>query len=204
MAEKELTVEELCEGALRRKKDMAKLADNLSGPSRRDRQMSATALAMAAKQDPKRVAEVAEALVDALNRPEAQTRWECLDALTELVAVDTRACEKAIDGADAALFDEDNGPVRLAAMRFLCALGATTANRSDKVWPLIDEAIQCYHGDLEFQDMLVAVIGFSEGALSADVKKELRNRMSFDAANAKGALQKRAEQIVKNTRKKAK
>ena len=204
MAEKELTVEELCEGALRRKKDLTKLAENLSGPSRRERQISATALAMAAKQDPARVAGVIEALVDALNRPEAQTRWKCLDALTELVSVDTRGCEKAIPGADAALFDEDNGPVRLAAMRFLCALGATTANRSEKVWPLIDEGIQCYHGDLEFQDMLVAVIGFSEGALSADVKKELRNRMNFDAANGKGVLQKRAEQIVKNTRKKTK
>ena len=204
MAEKELTVEELCEGALRRKKDLTKLAENLSGPSRRERQISATALAMAAKQDPARVAGVIEALVDALNRPEAQTRWKCLDALTELVSVDTRGCEKAIPGADAALFDEDNGPVRLAAMRFLCALGATTANRSEKVWPLIDEGIQCYHGDLEFQDMLVAVIGFSEGALSADVKKELRNRMNFDATNGKGVLQKRAEQIVKNTRKKTK
>ena len=204
MAEQELTVEELCDGALRRKKDLSKLADNLSGPSRRTRQMSAAALALAAKQDPKRVATEIDALIDALNRPEAQTRWECLDALTELVAVDTRGCEKAIPGADAALFDEDNGPVRLAAMRFLCALGATTATRSEKAWPLIDEAIQCYHGDLEFQDMLVAVIGFSEGALSAEVKKELRNRMSFDATNGKGVLQKRAEQIVKNTRKKAK
>lgn len=203
MAEQELTVEELCEGALRRKKDLSKLADNLSGASRRTRQQSATALAMAAKKDPKRIAEVIDAIIDALNRPEAQTRWECLDALTELVAVDTRNCEKAIPGADSALFDEDNGPVRLAAMRFLCTLGATTANRSDKVWPLIDEAIQCYHGDLEFQDMLVAVIGFSEGAISANVKKELRNRMTFDATNGKGVLQKRAEQIVKNTRKRS-
>lgn len=204
VAEKELTVEELYDGAMRRKKDLAKLADNLSGPSRRSRQVSATALAMVAREDPKRAATVIEALVDALNRPEAQTRWECLDALTEVVSVDTRGAEKAIPGADAALFDEDNGPVRLAAMRFLCALGATTANRSEKVWPLIDEAIQCYHGDLEFQDMLIAVIGFSEGTLSPDVKKQLRARMTFDATNGKGVLKKRAELIVKNTRKKSK
>ena len=203
MADQELTVEELCEGALRRKKDLTKLAENLSGASRRARQQSAAALAMAAKKDPKRIAGVIDALIDALNRPEAQTRWECLDALTELVAVDTRNCEKAVPGADSALFDEDNGPVRLAAMRFLCTLGATTANRSEKVWPLIDEAIQCYHGDLEFQEMLVAVIGFSEGTISASVKKELRNRMTFDATNGKGVLQKRAEQIVKNTRKRS-
>ena len=204
MAEKQLTIDELYDGAMRRKKDLAKLTDNLSGASRRDRQQAAKVLAMVAKADPKRAAMVIDSLVDALNRPEAQTRWECLDALTECVAVDTRGCEKAIPGADASLFDEENGPVRLAAMRFLCAIGATTANRSDKVWPLVDEAIQCYHGDLEFQDMLIAVIGFSEGTLSANVKKELRNRMAFDAANGKGVLKKRAEQIVKNTRKKSK
>ena len=84
-------------------------------------------------------------LVDALNRPEAQTRWEVLDALTSLVHLESRSCDKAIAGAETALFDEDSGPLRLAAMRFLCTLGATTENRSEKVWPLIDEAIQCYH-----------------------------------------------------------
>ena len=64
------------------------------------------------------------AFVDALNRPEAQTRWECLDILTALVDYDSRTCDKAVPGAEAALFDEESGPVRLAAMRFLCKLGA--------------------------------------------------------------------------------
>ena len=109
-------------------------------------------------------------LVDALNRPEAQTRWECLDVLTGLVEFDSRVCDKAVPGAETALFDEESGPVRLAAMRFLCRLGATTENRSERVWPLIDEGIQCYHGDMEFQDMLVAVVDFSAGSLSSRVK----------------------------------
>jgi hypothetical protein len=83
-------------------------------------------------------------------------------------------------------------------MRFLCKLGSTTENRSDKAWPLIDEAIQCYHGDLEFQEMLVAVIGFSEGKLSQNVRGELAARMKFDADNGHGALKNRAQQIIEN------
>ena len=83
-------------------------------------------------------------------------------------------------------------------MRFLCKLGATTANRSEKVWPLIDEGIQCYHGDLEFNDMLVALLDFSKGKLAASVKKEFADRMSFDAENSKGTLKKRAQTIIEN------
>ena len=96
------------------------------------------------------------------------------------------------------MFDEESGPVRLAAMRFLCRLGATTENRSERVWPLIDEGIQCYHGDMEFQDMLVAVVDFSAGSLSSRVKGELAARMKFDAANGRGALKRRAAQILEN------
>ena len=138
------------------------------------------------------------AVIDALNRPEAQTRWECLDILTTMVDHDSRTCDKAVPGAETALFDEESGPVRLAAMRFLCKLGATTENRSERVWPLIDEAIQCYHGDLEFQDMLVSVIDFSAGKLAPSVKKELGARMAFDASNGKGPLKRRAQQIIDN------
>ena len=109
-----------------------------------------------------------------------------------------------IVGAENALFDEDSGPLRLAAMRFLCKLGATTEARSEKVWGLIDEGIQCYHGDLEFQDMLVAVIDFSAGKLAPSVAEELAARMKFDAENGKGTLKKRATQIEENLAKKAK
>ena len=197
-AEEIQSPEELAELGLRRKDELKKISDALSGSSRRKRQTSAAAFSIIAKANPERAALHVDALIDALERPEAQTRWECLDALTEVVSVDTRSCEKAVAGAEQALFDEDNGPVRLAAMRFLCRLGSTTENRSEKVWPLIDEAIQCYHGDLEFQEMLVAVIGFTEGKLSANVRKELKARMSFDASNAKGVLKTRAAQIVSN------
>ena len=160
--------------------------------------MSAAALSYVAKEQPKLLIEHIPAFVDALNRPEAQTRWECLDVLTVMVEHDARACEKALPGAEAALFDEDSGPVRLSAMRFLCKFGSTTAARSEKVWPLVDEGIQCYHGDLEFSEMLTAINDFSMGKLSPNVKKQLAERMSFDATNGKGALKKRAQQIVDN------
>lgn len=174
------------------------LIDQLEGSSRRKRQTAAAVLASIARMSPETLSGHSNELVDALNRPEAQTRWECLDALTSLVDVESRSCDKAVPGAETALFDEDNGLVRLAAMRFLCRLGATTEIRSEKVWPLIDEGIQCYHGDPEFQDMLIAVTSFSEGKLADSVKEELRERMSFDASSGKGAIKKRAALIVEN------
>ena len=173
----------------------------LSDGSRRGRQQAAKIVAGVAAENPELLVPHGTALVDALERPEAQTRWECLDALSQIVPLDGRVCEKAVPGAETALFDEDSGPLRLAAMRFLCRLGATTEKRSEKVWSLIDEGIQCWHGDLEFQDMLIAVNGFSQGKLAPEVKAALAERMRFDATNGRGMLKKRAIQIVENCEK---
>ena len=169
---------------------------SLEGASRRTRQNAAAVFSIVASRNPELLVEYVDSFVDALNRPESQTRWECLDVLTALIPLDSRACEKAIPGAESALFDEGSGPLHLAAMRFLCAIGATTQARSLKTWPLIDEAIQCYHGDFEYQDMLLAVTSFTEGKLDPSVKEALKDRMSFDASSGKGALKKRSQQIV--------
>ena len=177
------------------------LIEALSGGSRRGRQQAAKVIAAVAAANSEILVPHAAALVDALERPEAQTRWECLDTLAQLVPLDGRTCEKAVPGAETALFDEDSGPLRLAAMRFLCRLGATTEKRSEKVWPLIDEGIQCWHGDLEFQDMLIAIIDFSQGKLAPEVKAALADRMRFDATNGRGMLKKRTIQIVENCEK---
>ena len=198
MSERSQEAQEAAAKALEDEEALKELVDALSGSSRRARQNAASALAVLSKEHADRLVPYGSAIVDALNRPEAQTRWECLDILTELVSYDSRTCDKAIAGAEASLFDEESGPVRLAAMRFLCRLGSTTENRSEKTWPLIDEAIQCYHGDPEFQEMLVAVIDFSAGKLSPRVKQELADRMAFDASNGKGALKRRAQQIIDN------
>lgn len=198
MAERSEEVKEITEEVLAGKTDVAEIVTRLAEGARRERQIAAAALCQVAKEKPEMLVDHIDEIVDALNRPEAQTRWECLEALTILVDYDARTCGKAVPEAEAALFDEESGPVRLAAMRFLCKFGATTANRSEKVWPLIDEGIQCYHGDLEFNDMLTAVIDFSKGKLADEVKTSLADRMSFDAENAKGALQRRAQQVIDN------
>ena len=186
------------EEALRDSAKLKELVEALSDGSRRGRQQAAKVIAGVAAENPEIIVPFASDLVDALERPEAQTRWECLDALTYVVPFDSRPCDKAIPGAEAALFDEDSGPLRLAAMRFLCKLGATTEKRSEKVWPLIDEGIQCYHGDVEFNDMLNAVAEFATGKLSEHVKEALVERMSFDAHNGRGALKRKAQTIIDN------
>ncbi|OUO86657.1 hypothetical protein B5F40_14865 [Gordonibacter sp. An230] len=198
MSEKTQRAKSVVEEAFGNERKFHQLIDALSGPSRRDRQNAAAALAFFSKDHPELMASHAEAVVDALNRPEARTRWECLDILTLLVDCVPLACDEAVPGAETALFDEGSGPLRLAALRFLCKLGSTTEARSERVWPLVDEAIQCFHGDLEFSDMLSAVTDFSTGALSPRVKKELAARMSFDASNSKGSLKRRAQQILDN------
>jgi len=174
------------------------LVASLQAGSRRARQHAAIDLREIADNNPEALVPHADVLIETLNVPEAQTRWELLEVLTILVDFDARTCTKAIPEAETALFDEESGPVRLGAMQFLCKLGATTTNRSEKVRPLIDEGIQCYHGDLEFNDMLAALVDFSKGKLSPEVKKAFADRMSFDAENARGTLKKRAQTIIDN------
>lgn len=175
---------------------LAALVESLSGSERRIRQFSAAALGVVAESDAELLKPYAKELADALHRPEAQTRWEILEALTRLVEVDARSVDRALDGTEASLHDEDSGVVRLAAFRLLCAYGATTEHRAERVWPLIDEAIQCYHGDAEFPSMLVAVIHLVSGKASAEVRKAAADRMRFDAQGAKGLLKRRAGEIV--------
>jgi len=175
---------------------LAMLVENLAGADRRMRQFSAGAIAVVSERQPELLASFIPQIADALHRPEAQTRWESLEALARIVSFDPRAADDAVSGAEASLYDDENGPARLGAVRFLAAYGALDAKRSQKVWPYLDEAIQCYHGDPEFQDMLIAVIGFASGRPAKSVREALAARMAFDAANAKGPLQRRAAQII--------
>ena len=201
MSDRNDMVNTLVQEALGDEGKLKKLVEALAVSARRERQLSASAIYAVAKVDPEKLTNHIDALIDALNRPEAQTRWETIETLAILVDYDSRSCGKAVAGAETSLFDEESGPARLAAMRFLCKYGSTTAVRSEKVWPLIDEGIQCYHGDLEFNDMLLALVDFSNGKLSEDVAASFKDRMSFDAANGKGTLKRRAQQIVENLEK---
>ncbi len=188
--------EQLAHMALGDKNILEGLMERMESSSRRTRQNAASTLSFVAAAQPEAMLPYIDIVIDALEKPEAQTRWECLDILTALVALDVDRCEEALPGAEGALFDEDSGPLHLAAVRFLCCIGSTSQERSVKVWPLIDEAIQCYHGDAEFHEMLAAIALFSESGLDSEVAAALKARMEFDAHNAKGSLKKRAQQIL--------
>ena len=176
------------------------LAEDLAGSMRRARQLAAEELADMAKENPAAVIPVVPALVDALNRPEASTRANCLAALTACTPLAAAACEEGIAGAGEAMFDEESALVRLRATEFLCALGSLNPEESLKVWGLIDEGIQCFHGDAGFQEMLTAIVAFSAADIAPEVKAALKDRMAYDAENARGALQRKAAQIMANVK----
>ncbi len=175
---------------------LAALIEDLGSSSRRKRQFAARVVALLAAVDASVLAPYIGELVDALYRPEAQTRWEVLDALVLLVPTHAKEIGAAFEGAEAALFDELSSTLRLSAFNLLCAWGASSAARSKKVWPILDEAIQCYHGDLEYRDMLGSLYAFAQGKIAGEVAEELAGRLRFDAQNGKGAyLKARSSEI---------
>ncbi len=176
---------------------LERLIEELEGRGRRSRQFAAHVIALVADRDPELLSEYVPDLIDALYRPEAQTRWEILDALTLLVPQEGVKLAEALDGAEAALFDDASSTLRLSAFRFLATWAALTEKGSAQVWPILDEAIQCYHGDLEYRDMLGCVYVFAQGALSAEVAAELAARLKFDAEGGKGTyLRARSKEIL--------
>lgn len=174
---------------------LAEVVGALAGEDRRARQFAASVVHEIALHEPVLLKPYADDLADALHRPESQTRWEVLGTFDNLVPVDARLVDRALGGAEAALHDEESGVVRLAAFRLMTSYGATTAKRSERVWPLISEAIRCYHGDPEFPAMLSGVYRMVSGNASDEVKLAAAEIMRFDAENAKGLLRRRAERI---------
>ena len=84
--DEQLTDEELAQLQLAEENENAvdRLVKELGCPTRRIRQFAARVLHLLAERDPQRVVPCVPALIEALDRPEAQTRWESLDALTAL------------------------------------------------------------------------------------------------------------------------
>jgi hypothetical protein len=190
------TKEEIADRAARNKKIRGSLFDILAGEDRSQRVLAARAVHAMAVHSPDVLKDHAEEMADALDKPEAQTRWEILGALEKMVAVDARVVDKALTPAQTALHDAESGVVRLAAFRMLSAYGATTERRSEKVWPLLDEAIRVYHGDPEFPQMLTGVIRLVSGNSADEVKLAAAETMSFDADHSKGLVGRRAKRIV--------
>lgn len=198
LKEHELTAEEAEQLAeLEESRDaLAALVEDLSSSSRRKRQLAAHVLLLLAEREPGLLGPYIPDMVDALYRPEAQTRWEVLDALTLLVPEHAKEVGAAFEGAEDALFDELSATLRLSAFRFLTTLGATERGRSKKVWPIVDEAIQCFHGDIEYREMLGCLHEFASGKIEGGVAEELAGRIRFDAENGKGAyLKARSSEI---------
>ncbi len=177
-----------------------RLIDELSGPVRRMRQEAASTLATMAYEQPEKIEadvdNIVDALIDALFRPEAQTRWEALGALCKLAETHPDLVEKAYEGAETSLFDENSSRVRIEAFRMLASLGATSPEKSDKVWPLLDEAIQCFHGDPGYRAMLDSLVDFAAGAASDEVKKALVSRLTFDAENGRGYIKTCSQSVI--------
>ena len=166
---------------------LSALIDDLSSSSRRTRQLAARVVNLLAQREPEMLVPFIEQLVDALYRPEAQTRWEVLDALTLLARATPRSAAPRTRAPSPPC--STRFPPRCACRpsASLTVWGATERRRSEKVWPLVDEAIQCYHGDLEYRDMLALLFAFAHGQIAGSVAAELAGRLQFDAENGKGS-----------------
>ena len=175
----------------------ASLMQNLGGSKRRVRQEASSAIALIAREDPTRLYDQVGQLVDALSRPEAQTRWEILDALTDIAQQRADLVGKACEGAETALFDEASSAVRLSAFKFLTVYGKSSPERSNAVWHLLDEAIQCYDGDPGYRDMLSYLIEFTRGDISDETREALNARVKFYAEHGRGYIKAFSSDIIK-------
>lgn len=168
----------------------------LSDSKRRVRQAAAAALHALSKEKPELLSSGLHHIVDALHRPEAQTRWEILAILMNVELEGDKLLSESFEGALESLYDEDSNLVHLAAFNYLLKLARKDHEWLARVWVYIDEAIQCYHGDSEFSEMLKSLHGFvASGALDTQTAQALLKRLEFDAEQGKGYI-KRASKAL--------
>ena len=163
---------------------------------RRSRQDAAHGLAETARVEPDLVRPHIDELVDALYRPEAQTRWESLDALAHIAPYAPEAVAEAFTSAEDCLFEEESGLVRLNAFLYFVSLGMCGPEWSSKAWPLMDEAIQCMHGDEEYPEMLQALVEFVQADIDPAVRQAIIDRLAFDAQSGKGEASMLARKVI--------
>ncbi|TLM66513.1 MAG: hypothetical protein FDZ70_10450, partial [Actinobacteria bacterium] len=187
---------ELGQRALKDKKLLKQLVAALSGEDRAQRSLAAEVLHDVACSEPRLLQPHGTEFIDALLRPEARTRWETLDVLTEMVAVDTRLVEKALSDAIECMHDEESSVVRTSACRMLAAWGATTETRAAKIWPLLAEASRAYHGDPEYGPMLAGVVTLVEGAAGDEVKWAAAELFENDVTDPDRGVARRAKRIA--------
>ena len=195
--------EETAQTALEDEAIIEELAQLVADGSRTRRQKAASTIAIISDKDASALLPFTDDIASGLTKPEAQTRWEVLHALDQMGKAGQRYDEDVLVAAEDALYDEGNGFVREAAFHFFCGYGSASVTNSEEVWTQIDEAIQCYHGNPEFADMLTQLVAFAEGDISLTTSAALAQRMKFDSENASGTLRMRSEQIVAAHRKRA-
>lgn len=186
----------LAKKAVKDESVIEELTQLIAGSSRSVRQKAASTVSLVSDIDAGVLLPFTEDIASGLIKPEAQTRWEVLHALDQMGKAGQRYGEDVLAAAEDALYDESNGFVREAAFHFFCGYGSASTSNSDEVWTQIDEAIQCYHGNPEFSDMLTQLVVFAEGNISLATSSALAQRMKFDAENGSGTLRMRSEQIV--------
>lgn len=174
----------------------ADLVESLKSTHRLERMAASHELSARAEKDASELVQYAQDMNRALSSVEAQTRWELLAALSAVAAVDIKAVARTFREAEASLFDDESSAVRLAAFRFFVVFGANNEKNSDKAWPLIDEFIQCYHGDPEYRDILTQLVCFAKGNLSQKTRKSFTDRLSFDAESAHGYIKTFSVEII--------
>lgn len=188
--------EALAEQALTDESVVEQLANDIAEAGRMRRQKAASTIALVASKDASVLLPYVDDIASGLTKPEAQTRWEVLHSLDLMGKAGQRYDEDVLAAAEDALYDESNGVVREAAFHFFCGYGSASVENSEKVWTQIDEAIQCFHGNPEFSDMLTQLVAFAESDISLATSSALAQRMKFDAENGSGTLRMRSEQIV--------
>jgi len=174
----------------------ADLVESLKSTYRLERMAASHELRVRAEKDASELVQYAQDMNRALSSVEAQTRWELLSALSAVAVVDIKAVARTFREAEASLFDDESSAVRLAAFRFFVVFGANNEKNSDKAWPLIDEFIQCYHGDPEYRDILTQLVCFAKGNLSQKTRKSFTDRLSFDAESAHGYIKTFSVEII--------
>lgn len=181
--------------AARNKKVMSKLVTRLSDASKVERSRAAKLVHDAACIDATRLEPHVDHMVAALDNPEPQTRWEVLGALEELALVKPMLLDKAVEPTTHSLHDEDSSVVRLAAFRLLATYGASSIRRAEKTWPLLDEALRCYHGDSEYPGMLTALAVLVEGRAPAPIVAEAAALVEPDASHPKATIARGARRV---------
>ena len=107
------------------------LIEMLSGESRLERKNAAQRICELTKNDGEMFVDFCPEIIDAINRPEAQTRWECINALSVIAKVNQKAVKKALPLMEDAVFDEKHNMLIVAAFNFLCSYGAISKKNSN-------------------------------------------------------------------------